>query len=657
MFRHRPAQRAIRHVVFQCGLALSLLVAGMVAPLPAAADPVGIPQGPIPLDEALEPVELSFVAIDTTLSTIDEGTLADTRTRTRLRNPEKRESYERQVTFPDGPVADVRIGTQNGGTRPAEDSPPYTLSLGPDGDAVIEARQRSVATGALIEISFDWSRLAVWGTPLSAGRLTLHFPDTVSSEQILAIDPEPTQRDTTQLTWSYEKFDPSGEVRVLLIAPQYWAAARNARRAAWSAEATAEDRLALADALRPLIAAEGMPEAVVEALQAELLAALRQAVAADPSNARAHSELAAYLEAHASDDPALLAEAVAERKAAYDMAPHDGELKQQLLGGIDAFMAACRRAGDTHGLLTALDMAEAVSPQGSQERAAAYAELIVGLLEEGRMAEAEATIIAGFGQEALGRYAYYKPHFSLVSGQVETLIDRRVLHLTFAPYESAAEAAENDLAALAGALGRISGAEVQRSGEQGHSAVQVIVPFSEPSDLHTAGQALVGALPEDADPALQLAVAAVAPAGVSFQTTEKLQGDLLAYAEKADLSPARAALAERLQQLESARLEAQAETSDPVEAARRRWVQALLQQYDAGWRALATSCQVTYKLLPPEDIVAPQWTLAWGEQRSLAWSTVIPRYERILPYVIGIAVALIALLILIAVGQRRRRHV
>jgi hypothetical protein len=318
-------------------------------------------------------------------------------------------------------------------------------------------------------------------------------------------------------------------------------------------------------------------------------------------------------------------------------------------------MAACRRTGDTRGMLTALDVVEAVAPQGSQERAAAYADLIVRLLDEGRVQEAKDTIVAGFGPEALAPFSGLEPHFSLVAGEIETLIGRRALRFTLVPYAAAQDPAERDLAALVDALGGIPGAQVQRSTADGRTRVELAIPFETPEELRTAGQALTSALPDDADPALRLVEAAAGPSAVSFRAVEQLAGDRLAYGESADLSPAQAALAQRLERLQSIRVEAEGQTSDPLEVARQRWTLALVQRYEDDWQTLVRSCQVSYRLLPPEDIVAPQWTLAWGEQRSLAWSMTIPRYARLRPLIAAVVGLLLAAVVGVAVWQWRRQ--
>lgn len=651
----QPARRAIIGVVASLALLLALLLPVAIRPQAArAAGPIALPQGPVPIDEELAPIELSFMTIDATISANAGDVIIDTRTRTRLRNPDKKSSYQRQVTFPGQPVTRVRIGTQNSGLRAAEPSDPWTLDLGPDGDAIIEGIQRLTIAAPVVDLEVNWEHLGVWGRPLGAVRLTLHFPADLHPQQLLSIDPEPTERDTVSLTWSYEKPQPAGRVRVLFIAPQQWRPVASARLAASGPEATAADWLALAAALRPLVEAEGMPPAIAAAQEAELLAAVRQAVATGPQDARAHAELADYLRAHAGGDPALLSEAVAELQAAFDLAPGDATLKQKLLAGLDELMAACRRVGDTRGMLMALDIVESLAPQGSQERAAAYADLIVRLLEEGRVAEAEATIVAGFGQAELDRYAHLKPHFSLVAGEVETLIGRRTLRFTLVPHAAATEAAGRDLAALVEALGRIEGAQVQRQEVDGRAHLELTIPFASPEDLRVAGQTAAQAA-EGVDPALRLLLAAAAPAEVSFQAVEELARDRLAYAESADLTPAQGALADRLEELASMQLLAEAEADGPLEAARQRWVAALARRYEADWQSLVGSCQVSYRLLPPEDIVAPHWTLAWGEQRSLSWSMSIPRYARLQPYVAAAIVLLLAALVGAGVWQWRRR--
>lgn len=646
VFRLKPAQRALAASLF----ALCGLLAGLVAAPATAADPLTIPPGPLPVGE-LPPVELSYVTIDATVSANDDGAAIEVRTRAGLRNPNKRSSFERQVSFPGPAVSGVRVGTQNWGLAPAAPTGPWTLSLPRDGDAVIEGRQYLAASGPLTELQFDWEALAPWGQRLSAVRLTFHFAEGIDSGQLLLAHPAPTDRSTRQLTWSYEGFQPAGTVRLLLIAPSCWQAVRTARQAAAGTEAGAAEYLALAEALGPLLATEGLPARVASTLQAEQLAALEQAVVAAPDDPTPHRELAAHLRARAAGDPALLERAVAELKAAHDLAPGDAELSQQLAAAVEELIAACRQLGDSQGILRALDMAQAIDARNSPQRAAAYADLAVSLLSAGRQAEAEATIVAGFGQAALDHHALHRPHFHSVTGEVETKSGERAMRFSLVPAPGMEAAAEADVAHLAQALSQM-GARVEQPEADGALRLEATIPFADAEALRSAAQAAVASLPSDADPAVQLVAAVVAPARFACEASQGLRADLLTYVEASNLTPAQEALQRRLEQLRWARSEAELPTEDPVEAARRRWTLALLDRYEAGWQALVRGSRVSYRLLPPEDIVAPRWDLAWGESRELTWRMQVPRPKRLWPLGAGL---LLAGGLALAAAYRRRR--
>ncbi|MDI7276349.1 MAG: hypothetical protein QME94_10245 [Anaerolineae bacterium] len=645
-----PWARSLASAVLAASLLLGELHAATVA---SAAGPVTIPHGPLPVEE-LKPVEFSALAVDVTISPAGSGVGLEVRTRTNLRNPERKASFERRVAFGDPPVTGVRIGTQNSGLRPAEGDNPWLLTLAPEGDAIIEGTQHLSAPGPLVELGFDWAALAPWGSPLGAVRLTLRFSGGVDSEQLLAVDPAPTQRDTLQLTWSYEKHQPTGRVRVFFVAPQYWQALQKARRAAAQPEAAADAFLAVAAAARPLAEAVGMPEPVAEALEGECLAALRQAVAVAPGDARTHAELGSYLRARAQGSPSLLAEAVSQLKAAYDLAPGDAQIRQQLLSALEEQMAACRQAADRRGLLAALDIAEAIGVGSSPERAAGYADLAIGLLEAGRLDEAEATIAAGFGQEALAPLASLRPRYASVTAEVETHTGRRTVRCSLVAAPGMEEEAQQGLDALVEALSRTGSVEVARSGEGARTTIELVIPFQDSEGLRAASLSVAQALPADADPALLLVTAIGGPGSIAYESTQGRRADHLIYVEHADLTPAQRALERVLERLRAARAEAEAQTDDPIEAARRRWVLALVKRYEADWLGLARGCRATYRLLPPEDIIAPQWALAWGEQRELAWSTTIPRPERLVPYVAGLAAVLLALMAGVAIWHWRR---
>ena len=653
MSRLEPAWRALLAVF----LVLWLLLAAMLSPLTARAiTPVTIPQGPLPVGD-LKPVEFSFLTIDGTISATENGIGLETRTRLRLKNPQKKEAFERQVSF-GAPVTDVKIGTQAQGVAPAQGSDPWLLSLPADGDAIIEGTYRLAASGPLVELQFNWESLRPWGWPLGAVRLTLHFPDDLDSEQLLAVEPAPTERDTVHLTWSYEKFKPSGRVRVFFITPPYWRALRSARQATSGDRASASSYIALANALRPLAEAEGMPPGRASALRDELLAALRQAVAADSAQARPHKELGIELQRRAAGDPGLLAEAAAELKAAYVLAPNDADLKAHLQATLEELIAACRKAGDTAGLLAALDLAESVDPRYNRERQAAYADSIVSLLEAGRRSEAEATIVAGFGRQALDRYASCRPLFSSVTGEVETQSGQRLIRFALAPAPGMEQAAERSVASLVEGMARVGNCQVQWAKDQGLFHIEVTVPFAEAQDLRAVGQALRATLPTGSDPALFLVAAAVGPADVDFQTIHGRWSDRLVYTERANLAPAQVSLKGRLEQLQAARTEVEGGTDDPAEAARRRWALALLKQYEADWQALTWRSEVTYRLQPGNEIAAPLWVLAWGEERTLSWSATIPRLARLRPYALGLGIGLVMLPAVFLTWRlwRRRSH-
>ena len=648
MTKLRPAAQTL----FSAFAALSMLLVAAASPRPVAAGPTAIPQGPVPTGD-LKPVELSYLAIDATVVPTAGGMALRVVSRARLRNNDKRAAYQREVTFPGPAVTNVRVGTQNGGLAPAAAAGPWLLSLRADGDAVIEGTQEVATSGPLADLQFDWSALKPWGATLAAVRLTLHFPDGVDSDQLLAVDPAPTARDTTQLTWSYEKFQPAGTIHLFFVAPGYWQPLHKARQAAASAQAGAAEFLALAAALRPLATFEGMPEGVATILQAEALAALERAVVAAPKDPRTHQELAGYLQAQARGDPAILARAVAEFKAACDLAPADAEAKKRLLAAVDDLIAACRRANDTQGLLQALDVVQAVDPANSPQRAAAYADLAVSQLQAGQEAEAQATIAAGFGQAALDQYALARPHFRSVTGEVEMQSGRRVLRFGLVPAPGAEQAAEADMARLADALGRMGG-QATHTAAGGTLQLEATIPFDDASRLVQAGRALVGSLPADEDPAIVLVAAVAAPARLEFGTSQGLRADRLTYAESADLAPAQAALERRLEQIRYARAEAQAPIDNPVETARRRWALALLDRYEAGWQALARGSRVTYHVLPPGNYIVPQWALAWGETREIGWSTTLPHPERLWPFAAAGAVVLVAVALGAALARRRR---
>jgi len=631
-----------------------LLWSGVAGATAVAASPVAIPRGPLPAEE-LKPAEFGALSVDVTISPSDTGVALKARTRTRLKNPDKKTPLERRVTFGGVPVDDVRIGSQNAGLHPAAGGDPWVLTMAPDGDAIIEGTQYASAPGPLVQLEFDWGALAPWGSPLGAVRLTLRFAGGVDSEQLLSVDPSPTLSDTLQLTWSYEKLRPTGKVQVLFIAPAYWRALQKAREAAAQPGATADAFLALAAATRPLIDAEGMPPAMAQALDAECLAALRQAVAAGPDQARAHAELGAYLRAHAAGRPAALAEAVSELKAALDLAPNDAAIREQLLGALEEHMAACRKAGDRRGLLAALDIAEAIGVGNSPERAAGYADLAVSLIEEGRLDEAEAAIVAGFGQAALERYAFLRPRFASVTAEIETRGGRRSVRGTLVAAPGMEDEAQREVAALAEALQRTGHATVTWKGDGPHITLDLVIPFEDSEALRSACLSIGRSLPPDSDPALVLLTAAAGPGSISYQFASGRRADHLSYVESVDLGPAQESLERVLGQLQVERAEAEAQTDDPVDAARRRWALALVKAYEDGWKDLAQGSRAAYRLLPPDDIIAPQWALAWGEQRTIAWSTSIPRPERLLPYVAVLTGVLLIVVSSLAIWRWRRR--
>ncbi len=620
-----------------------------------AASPVAIPHGPLPAEE-LKPAEFGALSLDVTISPADTGVALEVRTRTRLRNPEKKTTLERRVTFPGLPVSNVRIGSQNSGLHRAEGDDPWLLTMAPEGDAIIEATQYLAAPGPLVQLELDWGALAPWGSPLGSVRLTLHFSGGVDSEQLLSVDPAPTQSDTLQLTWSHEKLRPAGKVQVLFIAPSFWRALQKARGAAAQPGAGADAFLALAAAARPLITAEGMPQAMAQALDAECLAALRQAVAAAPDQARPHAELGAYLRTHAAGRPAALAEAVSELKAAFDLAPNDARIREQLLGTLEEHIAACRKAGDRRGLLAALDVAESLGTGNSPERAAGYTDLAVSLIDEGRLDEAEAAIVTGFGQAALHRYAFLRPRFTSVTAEVETRGGRRTVHSTLTVAPGMEEEARREAAALVDALHRAGIAEAAWSSDGAHITIDLGVPFEDSASLRSATLSIARSLPADADPALVFVTAAAGPGNISYDYTMGRRADYLSYAESVDLTPAQERLERLLERLQVERAEAEAQTEDPIESARRRWALSLVKAYERGWQSLVRGSRATFRLLPPEDIIAPQWAIAWGEERTLGWSTSIPRSERLLPYVAVLTGALLALVSGLAIW-RGRRHV
>jgi len=641
-----PARRAFPGIL----LGFSLLVTTLVPRPVQAAGSATIPQGPLPVGD-LQPVEFSFLTIDGTIVPTDSGIAVQTKTSLRLRNPDKKNGTSRNVSYPN-PASNVT------GATAAQDQPgAWTLDLPPNGGSVIEASQSASADGPVVHLQFDWGALAPWGDSLASVRLTLSFPSDLDPEQLLAVSPAPVESNKLNLTWSYENFRPAGKIDVLMITPGYWRALRSARQLAASPQATAANQLALAAALRPLIAADGMPASRVAALRDEELAALRQAVALDGKNAIAHKELGLALAERAGGSPTLLAEAVRELKAAYDLMPTDSDLKAALLKNVDDLLAACRQAGDNQGILSALDVAQAVDSQRSAERLAAYADVAVSLVQAGHEQEAESLIVTGFGQQALGRYAYLQPQFAAVSGEVETHNGQRVLRFTFTPNPANAAAAETSVTALADALTRAGIGQVKRTTGEGQTqTIQVTFPFADSSTLQSAGQALTAALPADADPALTLAAAAISAPEVAFQNTRGQWSDHLTYSESVDLSPAQNVLDQRLAQLKTAQAEADAKTDDPAETAQRRWEAPLLKLYGQQWQQLTQRSQVTYRLVPSEGATAPSWVMAWGEKRGLTWEANTPHLERLAPYAIGVGVALLVIIVALALVLGRRRR-
>lgn len=640
MLRLWPAGRALVGVL----LVLSFTVGLFAPPSIVSAATATIPPGPLPVGE-LKPVELSFLTIDASISAAGDGVAVEARTRARLKNPDKKQSFERQVTFSEPVPADARIGGQ-----PVASTAPWTVQLAPERDAVIEGTQSLRTGGPVTELQYDWAALKGWGRP-GALRLTLHLPRDFDSSQLLLVEPAPAERDALRLSWSYEKALPAGKVRVRFISPSYWRTLAAARGKVGGTQASVADCLALASALRPLADAEGMPADRAAAYQAELLASLRQAVAAGPKDARAHQELAAYLRLRAAGDPRLLGEAVAEYKTAYDLAPGE-EVKGHLLVTVDELVAACRKAGDVQGALAALDSVRSLDPAHAAEQAAAYADLAVAQLEAGQIDQAEATIVVGFGAAALERYALHRPHFSALTGEVETGLNGRTLRFTLVPAPRTREAAQRDVAALVEAMSRVEGCQVRSSDSADGILVEILIGSDGVQTLQNTGLALAGALPAEADPALALVAAAAGPARIELEWLRGQRDDRLTYAEDVDLRPAQKNLERRLEQLKWARSEAEAKSDDPIEAARRRWALALLKHYEAGWQALARGTRVSYRLRLPEDIVAPQWAVAWNEERSLGWGVTVPRPERLRPYFIGLGAGVLGVFAVAYVASR-----
>jgi hypothetical protein len=641
----KPALRACLGVLF----VLSLLLSTALTLPVRAAGPAALPYGPTLVGD-LKPVEFSYLSLDAEVTAAGNGVTVGVTSRARLRNTDKQSGVTRQLSFA-GPVTSVRTGTQNGGLNPAEGADPWSLNLAADGDAVISGVQNVAAGGPVIDLQLDWDALGAWGQTPGSLRLTVHLPDDFDPEQLLAADPAPTERDATHLIWSYENQLPTGKLQVLFVAPAPAQALHAARAAAAGGKAGAAEYLALAGALRPLIDAEGMPAIARDALRAELQGALRQAVAAGPGEARTHDELATFLRAGGAGDPAKLAEAAREYKAALSLNASDAALKQRLLATIDELIAACRKANDTPGVLAALDLAEGVDAQRSQERVAAYADLAVDQIGAGEVRAGETTIAAGFGQPAVERYAFLRPLFSAVTGEVESHADQRRFVFTLVPAPGLSAAAERSLSDLAAAMGRVPGAQVKQT--QADGQLRLEINLGSPGNWAATGQALAATVTSESDPALALIATAVGTRGASLASNRSGLQDKLSYAETADLAPAQAALAARMEQLKYARAEADAKTDDPLEAARRRWASALLQRYEAGWYALAVGSGVTYRLLPPDNLAVPSWTLAWGEQRSLAWTLATPRYDRLRPWLLGVAGVAVVMMVMGVVLRRR----
>ena len=610
------------------GLALAWLTLGfaILSATPAAhADaptPVVVPIALAPVQRT-SPIELVALTLDADISESNGHTLLSGNSTFKLHNTDKMNDQQVPVGFPSwggDPYAfdparlspfSVTVDGRNVKLNPSQAELrigsavrtvqwyTFTLSIGADEKKTVRYEfQQDLGDSPMPRFVYGLAPAVGWKGSIGSARLTLHFPEMTTPEQIVAYNPADATFDGTSLTWTFTTREPPANPSVTILRPSVWQDLGARRRNAQQNANDSNAHTSLGNILQQLASVDSPRR---ESYTSQAIAEFEQAARLDPTNRTARQGLAALYELRAGP-------AAGPRQAAYvslaveqweALAATDANARKQLAEDYFFLGSDAQSVGAFADALAYYDKASKESPGGAgplytpdhaaSQRRALYIAWARSLLDEQDVASAVDKARAALGDAFIK--SLQLPSFYTTGIHVSTTATSRTTEFRLTPYASHAADLQNGLAPIVDSL-RAAGAQVtvEPAANNTDTLITIVVPLDSKEPLAEQLKPLAAHFPATAEWALVRAV--FEPGDLAVENSNELWTKAAAYRESVDLSAGCKAFQGPLDAVTKLLPPLQSAPANNGEAQLKR---ALLKASQSGWQAALSAGAATYE--------------------------------------------------------------
>ena len=506
----------------------------------------------------------------------------------------------------------------------------FTVALDADEKKTVRYDfQQDLGDGAMPRFAYGLLPATDWKGSVGSARLTLHFANPTTLEQIVAYDPPNPDFDGQSVTWRFTEKEPIANPSLTILRPSTWDDLNAKRRAAQQNPNDANARAALGNLLRQLAVVDSPRR---DSFSMQAIAELETAVRIDPNNRTARQALGSMYESRAGPangprSAAYVALAVAQ----WEPLTNDANARKQLAEDYFYLGLDAQTRRDFANAAMYFDKASALAPNGAGplftvERMNTQRRLLNLAWARALIDQNDADNAAPKARVALGdkfMATFTPPLFYVSKTQVTTSAQSRAMLFTLAPYLSPSEM-QNAVSGVIASL-RAAGTDASLVADGSNVALSINIAFADRAELANTLGALANALPNNADWSLVRAV--LSPDNLEWNEADELFTHTTQYREDIDLSSACNAFNAQLDSI-ATNLSPLASASPNDDEAQLK--HAMLNFAQKGWQNALSAGRVTYHAGANElrvDTCAAQ-TLAWS---SSSW-----RIERVAIVVIVI---------------------
>ncbi len=642
---------------------LTALAATFASPARADTQPIFIPVAlaPVARDTPLELVALT-VAAD--IRVVNARTIISATTTFKLHNTDRLTDLQVPLGFPtwasdpyafdparlesfnvtlDGKKikleptrAELRIG------REVRSVDWYTFTLPIEGDQKRTVRvdwEQDLGEDAFPRFTYGLVTGSGWKGAIGSARITIHFPELTTPDQIIAYDPPDPTFDGTTLTWLLQTYEPPANPYLTFIQPALWDDWLARRRAAQQTPNDPNARAALGALLRQFALIDSPRR---DSFYAQAVAENESALRLDPNNRAARQSLALLYESRAGA-------ATGPRNAGYVLLAveqweklADASARRQLAEdyfylGLDAATRSAFVDAQAY-----YDKAAVLAPTGAgplylpdrlaAQRRALNLQWARALIDQNEIALATQKARAALGDAFMK--SFNPPTFYIARAQVEMTAQSRKMVFMLAPYAYNSTEMENALSGVSASL-RDVGVDADYSADARAYTLALNVPFKNEAELKDKLDRIAQTLGERGE--WSLARAVIAPDALTWRESDELWSRATVYRESVDLSAACRIFSAQAESI------ALPNASDEESQLKR----ALLSYAQAGWQSALAQGRVTYRAGAEATRISSCAT------RDIALSSSAWRVERVIALAIGLE--LIGGMILLARWLLRKR--